>query len=270
MASETKRGNKGHFHGPSLSMLLQYLPSYLAKAQNKKAEFWADFMPVWDESYPALDDDERQELEEEEESYKTEFDDVKARNEREERNKGCRNTVLQPLPLPGPHLQELRARGAGQAKLKCWFSNAKTKENTHKVELFCAWLSSLTALHGAPRHIKLVWILWRDTKHGEALRLLYRQKYKQDPDEEEQADGVDGFEKDDEDEGEGEGEGEGGDKEGEGKGGRTKLMIAKYKLALSYFNGLEAGGRRGERGGLLASTGGIREDAEGRDCRQRG
>jgi hypothetical protein len=86
-------------------------------------------------------------------------------------------------------------------KLKNWFSNAKTKEKTRKVEPFRAWLSSLTALRGAPRHVRMPWVLWQHEKHGEILRVRYRDLYgKNADDEEEDISSADAFEKEDEEE----------------------------------------------------------------------
>ncbi|KAF8215256.1 hypothetical protein K438DRAFT_1749321 [Mycena galopus ATCC 62051] len=197
-------------------------------------------MPIWDESYPALNDDEREELDNTKESYKTEIEDIKACNEHEVKSNGHRNAVLTPVPLPGPHLQELRTRGAGQKaihkqaqKLKHWFSNAKTKDNNRKLEPFRMWLCSLATLHGAPQRIKLVGMLWCHEKHGESLCLLYRQKYKKDADTDDNADGADGFENKKGEENEDLDEGE-----DEGVAAQTKLMSVKYKITLPYFKGL--------------------------------
>ncbi|KAJ7796030.1 hypothetical protein B0H14DRAFT_2620363 [Mycena olivaceomarginata] len=196
------RGNKGHFHGDPLEFLLENLPDYLALAPHKKGSFWDTFFPAWDAKYPKLESDElREELEREEAAYKAECEELKAANENEVRKRGRRKAVLQDFPATSDRLNELRACDAEQSKLKNWFSNAKTKEKTRKVEPFRAWLSSLTALRGAPRHVRMPWVLWQHEKHGEILRVRYRDLYgKNTDDEEEDISSADAFEKEDEEE----------------------------------------------------------------------
>ncbi|KAJ7304806.1 hypothetical protein DFH08DRAFT_976586 [Mycena albidolilacea] len=188
------RGNKGHFHGEPLSFLNDSLPLYLSTAPNKKEVFWSKFFPEWDEKYPKLDSEElEEELKEEERLHKAETERVKAANQEEAKVRGRRKAVLQPYPATSAWLNELRARAADSTKLKGWFSNAKTKDKTRKVEPFRAWLAGLTALRGAPRHMQMPWMLWQHPAHGEVLRSRYRKTFGKDADDEEDdVDGLDG------------------------------------------------------------------------------
>jgi hypothetical protein len=117
-------------------------------------------------------------------------------------------------------------------KLKSWFSNAKTKDKTRKVEPFRSWLSRLTALHGPPRRLQMSWVLWQHPEHGEALRIRYRKLYSKDADDEadDERNEVDPFEKD----GDGDGDGD-GDSDDSRPG---QLLHRKFRLAQAYFEKL--------------------------------
>jgi hypothetical protein len=112
-------------------------------------------------------------------------------------------------------------------KLKSWFSNAKTKQQSRKVEPFRAWLASIKAVKGAPRRVQLPWLLWQDASHGEALRARYREAYKKEADdEEEEGSLLDPFEKD-------------GDEGEDGEGPTpAQLLHRKHRLAQTYFDEL--------------------------------
>ncbi|KAJ7828210.1 hypothetical protein B0H14DRAFT_1219355 [Mycena olivaceomarginata] len=222
------RGNKGYFHGEPLSFLNDSLPHYLSIAPIKKEIFWSKFFPEWDTKYPKLDSEElKEELEEEERLHKEETERVKVANQEEAKRRGRRKAVLQAYPATGARLNELRARAADQTKLKGWFSNAKTKEKTRKIEPFRAWLASLTALRGAPRHMQMPWVLWKDPTHGEVLRARYRTEFGKDADDEEDdVNELDGFEKED------------GDDVEEDTPTRAQTLNCKRRLALTYFDEL--------------------------------
>ncbi|KAJ7709245.1 hypothetical protein B0H14DRAFT_2646398 [Mycena olivaceomarginata] len=212
------RGNKGFFFGGPLQLLRQHLPGYLAA--KKKNEFWATFWPIWDEAYPKLEGDELlKELVEEEAAFTAETARVQKKNKAAVKKKTRRTARLEKLPSTSARLNELRARSLTNTlqKLKRWFSNAKTKERSRKVEPFRAWLARLTSANGAPRRIQLPWVVWQHAKHGEELRALYRETYKVEADEEEEEEGAD---LDENDEGEGE-EGETG-REGQGDESREE------------------------------------------------
>ncbi|KAF7376801.1 hypothetical protein MSAN_00097500 [Mycena sanguinolenta] len=172
---------------------------------------------------------ERAELEDEEHTYTERLEEVKEHNKQERKKNGRCKAILQPLPLPGERLNELRARGATRSKLKSWFSNAKTKDKRRNLEPFRAWLSSLTAIHGAPRRIKLPWLVWQHPTHGEALRVRYHHKYKKDADDE-LGQARDGFEKDDESDEE---------DEEEEDAPAVNVMNRKYDLARTYYEELD-------------------------------
>ncbi|KAF7361557.1 hypothetical protein MSAN_01189300 [Mycena sanguinolenta] len=225
------RGNKGFFHGSPLQFLQDHVPAYLGTLPQKKEDFWADFFLAWDEKYPQLNSNELEELEAEETSYAARLQEVKDYNKQEKQRKGRRKAILRPFPLPGEQLNELRARGAARSKLKSWFSNSKTKEKSRDLKPFRSWLSCLTAIHGAPRRVKLPWVLWQHPTHGEALRVRYRQQYKKDADEE-VGEGGDGFEKDSESDEEEEVEAE------EDTPG-VKMMNRKYELGRAYYEELD-------------------------------
>ncbi|KAJ7302480.1 hypothetical protein DFH08DRAFT_826653 [Mycena albidolilacea] len=201
------RGNKGHFHGEPLSFLNDSLPLYLSTAPNKKEVFWSKFFPEWDEKYPKLDSEElEEELKEEERLHKAETERVKAANQEE----------AKPYPVTSAWLNELRARAADSTKLKGWFSNAKTKDKTRKVEPFRAWLAGLTALRGAPRHMQMPWMLWQAPGPRRDA-----------DDEEDDVDGLDGFEKED------------GDDVDEDTPARAQTLHRKRRLAVAYFEELD-------------------------------
>ncbi|KAJ7811820.1 hypothetical protein B0H14DRAFT_3479436 [Mycena olivaceomarginata] len=238
------RGNKGYFHGAPLELLLEHLPDYLAVEKHKKDIFWTKFNPVWDEVFPRLAEgsDELQELEDLEESYKEEKEEVKAANERERKTKGRRKGMFRPHPQTSERLNQLRAQAADEVKLKSWFSNAKTKDKTRKVEPFRSWLSRLTALYGPPRRLQMSWVLWQHPEHGEALRIRYQKLYSKDADDEADAErnDVDLFEKDSDGDGDGDGEG-GSDGDGDGDGDDSRpgqLLHRKFRLAQAYFEKL--------------------------------
>ncbi|KAJ7799451.1 hypothetical protein B0H14DRAFT_2617031 [Mycena olivaceomarginata] len=223
------RGNKGFFFRGPLQLLRQHLPGYLAA--KKKNEFWATFWPIWDEAYPKLEGDELlKELVEEEAAFTAETARV------QKKNKAALTNTLQ--------------------KLKRWFSNAKTKERSRKVEPFRAWLARLTSANGAPRRIQLPWVVWQHAKHGEELRALYRETYKVEADEEEEEEGAD---LDENDEGEGE-EGETG-REGQGDESREEGERGREGSGGGYqvvLQEAERGGERGARedeGGLTTTRG---------------
>jgi hypothetical protein len=113
-------------------------------------------------------------------------------------------------------------------KLKSWFSYAKTKDKSRKVEPFRAWLTNISVVKGAPRRVQLPWVLWQDDQHGEVLRTRYRDVYKKDADEEEDnVEGMDAFEKED-DELAGE----------EESPTCAQLLHRKFHLAHTYFGEL--------------------------------
>ncbi|KAJ7821083.1 hypothetical protein B0H14DRAFT_3471765 [Mycena olivaceomarginata] len=113
------RGNKGYFHSEPLSFLNDSLPHYLSIAPTKKEIFWSKFFPEWDTKL-----------------HKAESERVKAANQEETKRRGRRKAVLEAYPATSVQLNELRARAADDTKLKGWFSNAKTKEKTRKIEPF--------------------------------------------------------------------------------------------------------------------------------------
>jgi hypothetical protein len=111
--------------------------------------------------------------------------------------------------------------------LKSWFSNAKTKQQSRKVEPFRAWLAGVKAIKGAPHRIQLPWVLWQDASHSEVLRARYREAYKKEADdEEEEGSPLEAFEKE-------------GD-EGEDNDGPTcvQLLHRKFHLAHTYLGEL--------------------------------
>jgi hypothetical protein len=71
------------------------------------------------------------------------------------------------------------------------------------------------------------WVLWKDPTHGEALRVRYRTAYGKDADDEEDdVNGLDGFEKED------------GDDVDEDIPTRAQTLHRKRRLALAYFDEL--------------------------------
>ncbi|KAJ7704709.1 hypothetical protein B0H14DRAFT_3526579 [Mycena olivaceomarginata] len=231
------RSKPGYFFGEPLKLLTEYVPLYLSTALTKKQDFWTQFNPVWAEAFEQLDEDEKGELEDLRISYKDEKETVQRENEEARRKHRRRKAVLQSLPTPSARLNELRARGADDVKIKSWFSNQKTKDKTRKVEPFRAWLSKITSLQGSPRRLQIGWVLWRDPKYGEVLRARY-QKYKKEADEEEDedADGVDPFEK------------EGSEdqaSEDQTDASRGVLLQCKLRLALAYFKELSGDEKTG-------------------------
>ncbi|KAJ7360891.1 hypothetical protein DFH08DRAFT_1031297 [Mycena albidolilacea] len=124
-------------------------------------------------------------------------------------------------------LNELRTRSADKAKLKSWFSYAKTKDNARKVEPFRAWLTGLKSIHGAPHRLQIAWIIWQHPAHGDSIRLCYKETYKKDVDkdhEEEDAEGLDAFVKD----------GSEGQEDMD-EPTRTGLLHRKHQLTRAYF-----------------------------------
>jgi hypothetical protein len=139
--------------------------------------------------------------------------------------------------------------------LKSWYSNAKTKEKTRKVEPFRVWLAKLTALQGSPHHLYLPRVLWRHATHGDVLRARYREQCGQDADDEDQdvttvdcleetgdeeggeKDGQDKSRKEDNEEGDNDNEEEAG--EGEASAAQARLLKHKYRLARDYFDELD-------------------------------
>ncbi|KAJ7339273.1 hypothetical protein DFH08DRAFT_812664 [Mycena albidolilacea] len=179
----------------------------IATAANAEEKFWTDFFPAWDEKYPILKSTERKELEEEEVNYQAEINSVKKKTNTEEvAKRGRRKAAIQPHPA------------TSKQKLKSWFSNAKTKQQSRKVEPFRAWLASIKAVKGAPRRIQLPWVLWQDASHE-----VYK---KEADDEEEEGSLFNPFEKDS-DEGE----------DGEGLT-PAQLLHRKHCLTQTYFDEL--------------------------------
>ncbi|KAJ7851595.1 hypothetical protein B0H14DRAFT_3451173 [Mycena olivaceomarginata] len=231
------RSKPGYFFGEPLKLLTEYVPLYLSTALTKKQDFWTQFNPVWAEAFEQLDEDEKGELEDLRISYKDEKETVQRENKEARRKHRRRKAVLQSLPTPSARLNELRARGADDVKIKSWFSNQKTKDKTRKVEPFRAWLSKITSLQGSPRRLQIGWVMWRDPKYGEVLRARY-QKYKKEADEEEDedADRVDPFEK------------EGSEdqaSEDQTDASRGVLLQCKLRLALAYFKELSGDEKTG-------------------------
>ncbi|KAJ7681546.1 hypothetical protein B0H14DRAFT_2655209 [Mycena olivaceomarginata] len=140
-------------------------------------------------SLQGVDEDEKEELKDLEESYKDEKKATQKGNQEQKKKKGCRKAVLKPLPQTSKRLNELRARGADLTKIKQWYWNQRTKDKGRKIEPFRAWLSRLTVQQGHPRRLRMAWVLWRDPKHGDVLRRRYRTKYGKDADEETEEDG---------------------------------------------------------------------------------
>ncbi|KAF8195154.1 hypothetical protein K438DRAFT_1968484 [Mycena galopus ATCC 62051] len=213
-------GNRGYFHGEPLEFLLGYVPQYLALSAHKKKDFWMDFDTAWNTAYPKITPEEMGELEEEEANLADAITNTRALNEQALKGKSRRKAVILLIPIPGARLCELRARAADKTK---------TKDKTRKVEPFRAWLNAILSAHGPPRRIKMGWALWRDPAHGEALQVLYREKFaKNTNDDNGDREGMDGFEKEDSREEEDE----------EAPVGRAKSLHNKYRLAMEYFKQL--------------------------------
>ncbi|KAF8194498.1 hypothetical protein K438DRAFT_1969110 [Mycena galopus ATCC 62051] len=234
------RGNRGHFHGEPLEFLLGYV----------SLNFWTDFDPAWDTAYPKITPEEMGELEEEEANLADAITNTRALNEQVLKGKSRRKAVILPIPIPGARLCELRACAVDETKLHTWFSYQKTKDKTRKVELFRTWLNAILSAHGPPRRIKMGWVLWRDPAHGEALQVLYREKFAKNADDDNgDREGKDGFEKEDGRE----------EEEEEAPVGRTKLLHDKYHLAMEYFKQL---GRWPSREGKKAEEKEVEEEEE--------
>ncbi|KAJ7323047.1 hypothetical protein DFH08DRAFT_818159 [Mycena albidolilacea] len=184
---------------------------------------WADFFPAWNTEYRTLNSEElTNELRDEENNHASKVENVKELNCVEAQKNGCCKVKLLPHLLPCEQLNELRARAANESNLKSWFSNVKTKNKMWKLEPFCVWLSCLTSAHGAPQSVQLPWVLWQHPMHG-------KEKYGKEVDEEEDnADEMDGYEKE---------TGEEGTEEGQQS--QVGLMNQKHFLAWLYFAELE-------------------------------
>ncbi|KAJ7784058.1 hypothetical protein B0H14DRAFT_3507022 [Mycena olivaceomarginata] len=209
-------GKPAYFFGEPLKILTDFLPLYLSTAANKKEDFWTQFNPVWVEAYKELDEDEKEELEDLEESYKDEKKATQEENQEQKKKKGRRKAVLKPLPQTSERLNELRAHGADLMKIKQWYWNQRTKDK------------------GRPRRLRMAWVLWRDPKHGDVLRRRYRTKYGKDADEETEEDGgaVDPFEKEKGEEGDDE------DDEDENDPSQGDLLQRKLRPAVAYLDEL--------------------------------
>ncbi|KAJ7776666.1 hypothetical protein B0H14DRAFT_3508248 [Mycena olivaceomarginata] len=190
------RGNKGHFHGEPLSLLNDSLPLYLSIAPNKKEGVLVKILSGMGREVPETRLRElMEELKEEESLHKEETECVKAANQEETKARGRHKAVLQAYPATSVRFERA---ASPRCRFNSWFSNAKTKDKTRKVEPFRAWLVGLNALRGAPRHMQMPWMLWQHPTHGEVLRSRYRKAFGKDADDEEDdADELDGFEKED-------------------------------------------------------------------------
>jgi hypothetical protein len=116
--------------------------------------------------------------------------------------------------------------------VKHWFSYGKTKAKGRKSEPFRAWLRGLVTAPGKPHRVHLPWLLWQHEEHGEALRVLYRQKYKADADEED----VEADEEDEEDKEDEEDVGDHGEKQA--GTARSETLDRRYALGKAFFDGL--------------------------------
>ncbi|KAJ7821544.1 hypothetical protein B0H14DRAFT_2599166 [Mycena olivaceomarginata] len=122
------------------------------------------------------------------------------------------------------------------SKLKSWFSNAKTKDKTQKVEPFHSWLSHLTALHGPPRRLQMSWVLWQHPEHGEALCIRYRKLYRKDADDgaDNDRNDMDPFEKDSNGNSNGNGDGSSdGARDGDGNNSRLGQLCRRHTEVIS-------------------------------------
>ncbi|KAJ6449640.1 hypothetical protein C8R45DRAFT_1114526 [Mycena sanguinolenta] len=178
--ARSKRGNKGFFHGDTLTLLHEHLPTFLATTRKQKQEFWLKFFAAWDDKFEALSTPEREELQTQEAAYKEEVEHIKKHNKKMRGR--CKGNFVKFL-VPPDCLKELRAQSADETqKLKNWFNNTQTKDKQRKVEPFHTWLVSLMTVRGHPQRIQLPWVLWQHPKHREVLRVCYCKKYGKDAD----------------------------------------------------------------------------------------
>jgi hypothetical protein len=106
-------GNKGFYFRAPLELLQKHLQVYLAAANGNKTNFWTNFWPTWDATYPALESDElHKELKDLEREFITETECIKHRNTADIKRKSYCTAKLEKLPAPSAQLDELCAWGS--------------------------------------------------------------------------------------------------------------------------------------------------------------